>query len=90
MSEDFRQKLREWAKYWNYHFQSSSALEKRVEFLEKAVEGCMDLLSRAYEDISKLEGRPLEDMGSPLYRAGKINVRGDLKRFAPPPISKTR
>jgi hypothetical protein len=57
MSLESETKLLEFAKWFNFHKSTITSLDKRCEFLEKAVDNLAVALLHAIEDIKVLEGR---------------------------------
>ena len=57
MSLQSEAKLLDFAKWFNFHKTTITCLDKRCEFLEKAVENLGIALLHALEDIKVLEGR---------------------------------
>lgn len=57
MSVESEAKLLDFAKWFNWNKKTITAIDKRCEFLEKAVENLGIALLHALEDIKVLEGR---------------------------------
>ena len=57
MSLQSETKLLEFAKWFDFHKKTITSLDKRCEFLEKAVDNLAVALLHALEDIKILEGR---------------------------------
>lgn len=81
MSQPTLERIREWVTWWAEHKAESGDLLKRIERLEKAVDGLWDALSFLLEDVHHLEGRPPEALGRRLYLPRGMLVQGDVGRF---------
>lgn len=71
MSQELRREALEVAQWFNEHRKETSDLQKRVEFLERAVDHLLWLMGRVVDDVAALEH---------LEKAG---VRSELIHIAP-------
>jgi len=53
----YTKRIHEWTKWYMYHHSSmkNAPLEKRVEFMEKALHGLMELMCLTYEEIERVD-----------------------------------
>jgi hypothetical protein len=58
MSRDFEARLADWAVWYHEHVNDGGDVHRQVAFLKKAVDGTLELLAIAAQDIQDLEGRP--------------------------------
>lgn len=82
MSRATNEKLREYYVWFAEHRRdgTNGDVTNRVKFLETALDGAFDVISRLAEDVSKLEGRPPESLGRTLWLPTGIKMRGDVRR----------
>ncbi len=72
MSKEFEEKLSQWAQWYFEHVNDGGDVHMQILFLKKAMDGCMDLLSLAAQDIQALESRK----DQPLYLpTGQLRIR---------------
>lgn len=91
MSKLLEQQLTDWTLWFNYNYKTlpKADLLKRVAFLEKALEGCLECLLIAAKDIKNVEGvrrqlympagvSLLDDFGRPLRMRTEDNNASSL------------
>ena len=76
MSAKFDERLMDWAKWWAEHRVDGGGLEMKVKFLDKAVEGLMELCAHAAHDIREIEAR-----SNSLYTPRSLGFEGDLRKI---------
>lgn len=81
MSQVFVERLTEWALWYKEHERDGGDVHMQIQFLKKAVDGCLELLACAAQDINDLEGRPKEALGRRLWTPSGMAVQGDVRRF---------
>ena len=57
MSQQSVDRIGDWIKWFYEHKDDGGDVHKKIKFLMKAVDGCLELLVLALIDIQKLEGR---------------------------------
>jgi hypothetical protein len=80
MSADFEERLAEWAVWYHANLPRlpEHDLRKQMDFMKKAVDGCIELLAIAAKDIQFLERRdPLKK----LYLPKGVTINGSVKEF---------
>jgi len=77
MTSDFETRLIDWAKWFheNKGRIPPEDLRKRVDFLQKSVDGCLELIA-----LAALQMRS-QKASSQLYLPNGMRVTGDLTRF---------
>ena len=92
MSLNSETKLLEFSQWFNYHKKTITALDKRGEFLEKAVENLAIIALHLVEDVRVLEGRgpigrnmevitPANNLLRTIPRKSQVPVKMDLKKI---------
>lgn len=81
MSRESEQRLADWAKWFHEHRLDGGDVHKKIQFLEKSVDGLLEMVCRCLEDIRDLEGRPREALGRKLWTPSGMTVAGDVRRF---------
>lgn len=81
MSQPTLDRAAEWVQWWHEHKAESGDPFKRIERVEKAIDGIFDVLACILEDIHRLEGRPPEALGQRLYLPKGMAVQGNVRRF---------
>lgn len=80
MARDLEKRVVEWG-VW-YHENKGRIppmhFEKRLAFYEKTIDGLIELLAIAAEDIRTLEGRKRSNQ---LYLPDGVTMTGDIRRF---------
>lgn len=57
LTPEYVKAIEEWLTWWNFHSKtiSSSGVEQRLEFLEKAVRGCLVILSGLTYEVERVD-----------------------------------
>jgi hypothetical protein len=56
MSRKYEERLIEWTKWFHAHVDDGMSLPKRVEFLQRAIDGCLELLVMVAQDERAMMG----------------------------------
>ena len=80
MSTLLEERIRDWAVWFhqNKDRMPSDNLRKRLDFLEKALDGCLELVAIATKDIQKLEHR---EKSPNLWLPSGVDIQGDIRKF---------
>jgi hypothetical protein len=81
MSQEFLGRLTDWAVWYKEHENDGADVPTQIKFLKKAIDGCLELLACAAQDLSDLEGRPRESLGKKLWTPSGMRMQGDVRRF---------
>ena len=73
MSTETEQRLLDFGKWYDHHKETKTDIDKRSEFLEKAIDNLAHLMIHYVEDIRVLEGRgPLGSSNTIISPAGTL------------------
>lgn len=80
MSALLEERVENWALWYHYNKNLVPALDlkKRCDFMQKAVDGCLELLAIACKDIQSLEGR---EPSKNLWLPKGMKMNGNIKEF---------
>lgn len=80
MSRDLEKRLADWGVWYHQNKKRIPVmdLQKRHDFQEKVIDGLLELVAIAAEDIRTLEGRA---RSKSLWLPDGMHVTGDLKKF---------
>lgn len=80
MSADLETRITEWGLWFHENKDRipPENIRRRCDFLEKAVDGCLELIAIATKDIQTLEHR---DKSPNLWLPNGVSLKGDLTRF---------
>ena len=80
MARELEKRLTEWAVWFHQNKPrlQPDNLRKRLDFAEKAIDGLLECMAIAAEDIRTLEGR---QKSARLWLPSGIQVNGDMREF---------
>jgi hypothetical protein len=80
MSRDLEKRTTEWALWFHQNKERipSAHFEKRLAFYEKAIDGLLECLAIACEDIRTVEGRA---QSAKLWLPSGVSMNGDMRKF---------
>ena len=80
MSRELEKRTTEWA-LWFHHNKDripNAHFEKRLAFYEKSIDGLLEILAIACEDVRTLEGRAKSNT---LWLPQGMSMNGDARKF---------
>lgn len=57
MSMELDKRVTEWAVWYHEHRNDGMSIDKRIEFMQKTIDGLLEILAIATKDIQRLERR---------------------------------
>lgn len=78
MSSPFDEKLDEWVQWYGYHRDNGGDVHQQIRFLKRSMDGALQLLCMASEEIRKAQGRP---RSASLWLPSGLSSRGSMAHF---------
>jgi hypothetical protein len=58
MSKEFDEKIAEWAWWYHENKDTGRSIDMEIAFMKVAIDGCLELLCMAAQDIQDMNGKP--------------------------------
>ena len=63
MSRQFDEKMVDWVTWYREHEGTEKSIDQEIQFMKKAIRGCLALLAMACDDIRAMEQQRIYDLG---------------------------